>query len=43
MGVINLLSIIEIPLTPPVAKLFGALKSVTPSASNSAPKLIKAQ
>ncbi len=38
IGVINLLKIIERPLTPPVAKLFGALKSTTPRAVSIVPR-----
>ncbi len=42
-GVMNLLNIIESPLTPPVAKLFGALKSATPMAVKIVPKFKIAQ
>ena len=38
-GVMNLDSIMAMPLTPPVAKLLGPLKKKTPAAKSIIPKL----
>ena len=37
--VVNLLKIMAIPLTPPVAKLFGFLKKYMPAANSRVPRL----